>query len=46
MPLRRISVSVYVPQLQRWQQTWVDKQGAYLDFVGQFSDGWPCRDMP
>jgi hypothetical protein len=23
----------------KWKQTWVDNQGAYLDFVGEFKDG-------
>lgn len=34
-----MSVSVYSPLLDKWQQTWVDNQGAYLDFVGEFADG-------
>lgn len=29
-----MSVSVYNEQSQQWQQTWVDNQGSYLDFVG------------
>lgn len=29
-----ISVSVYNAQTEQWQQTWVDNQGSYLDFVG------------
>jgi hypothetical protein len=33
------SVSVFNPKLAKWQQTWVDNQGAYLDFVGEFKDG-------
>jgi hypothetical protein len=37
-PLRGMSVSTYNPRLGRWQQTWVDNQGGYLDFVGG-SDG-------
>ncbi|MEZ4655379.1 MAG: hypothetical protein R3E12_17760 [Candidatus Eisenbacteria bacterium] len=28
------SVSVWVPQVNRWKQTWVDNQGGYLDFEG------------
>jgi hypothetical protein len=39
VPLRGISVSMYNARLQKWQQTWVDNQGAYLDFVGEFRDG-------
>jgi Protein of unknown function (DUF1579) len=38
-PLRGLSVSAYSPRLQKWQQTWVDNQGAYLDFVGEFKEG-------
>jgi hypothetical protein len=33
------SWSVYSPQLKKWQQTWVDNSGAYLDFTGEFKDG-------
>jgi len=33
------SWSVYSPQLKKWQQTWVDDQGAYLDLTGEFKDG-------
>ena len=29
-----MSVSVYNVQTAQWQQTWVDNQGSYLDFVG------------
>jgi hypothetical protein len=32
------SWSVYSPQLKKWQQTWVDNAGAYLDFTGEFKD--------
>jgi len=39
MPLRGSSFSVYVPQAKRWQQTWVDNQGGYLDFIGGMSQG-------
>jgi hypothetical protein len=38
-PFKGMSVSVYNPQLKKWQQTWVDSQGAYLDLVGEFKDG-------
>lgn len=30
------SYSVYNPQTKEWKQTWVDNQGAYLDFIGKF----------
>lgn len=29
-----MSTSVYNPRLGKWQQTWVDNQGSYLEFVG------------
>ena len=32
------SYSVYNAQTQQWKQTWVDNQGAYLDFVGRFQN--------
>ncbi len=38
-PLRGLSVSTYNTQLGKWQQTWVDNTGSYLDFVGEFVDG-------
>jgi len=37
--LHGISLSVYNTQTGKWQQTWVDNQGSYLDFVGGFRDG-------
>lgn len=33
-PLIGNSVSVYNLRLKRWQQTWVDNSGSYLDFSG------------
>ena len=33
------SVSVYNRHTQKWQQTWVDNSGGYLDFVGGWEDG-------
>jgi len=33
------SVSVFNKGTQQWQQTWVDNNGSYLDFVGEFKDG-------
>lgn len=38
-PLLGLSVSLYNPRTKQWQQTWVDNQGAYLDFTGGFADG-------
>lgn len=29
------SYSVYNPQTGQWKQTWVDNNGAYLDFIGK-----------
>ncbi len=36
---RGMSVSTYVPLLKLWRQTWVDSNGNYLVFTGQFKDG-------
>ena len=33
-----MSVSAYNKEQGKWFQTWVDNQGAYLDFVGEFKD--------
>ena len=37
--LHGMSVSVFNPNTGRWNQTWVDNQGGYLDFEGGFDDG-------
>jgi len=39
MALRGMSVSIFDPVAGKWKQTWVDNQGASLDFVGEFKDG-------
>ena len=39
MHLRGRSVSLYDTNSHRWKQTWVDNEGGYLDFVGDFKDG-------
>jgi hypothetical protein len=39
MSLHGMSVSLFDPTSGKWKQTWVDNQGAYLDFVGEFKDG-------
>jgi len=39
MHLRGMSVSTYVARAGKWKQTWVDNEGSYLDFVGEFKDG-------
>lgn len=37
--LQGLSVSVYVPELGKWRQTWVDNNASYMDLVGGFADG-------
>jgi hypothetical protein len=39
MPLRGMSVSTFDANAGKWKQTWVDNEGGYLDFVGEFKDG-------
>lgn len=39
MALRGMSVSTLDASSGRWKQTWVDNEGGYLDFVGEFQDG-------
>jgi hypothetical protein len=39
MHLRGISVSVFDTNSGHWKQTWVDNEGGYLDFIGDFKDG-------
>jgi Protein of unknown function (DUF1579) len=39
MHLRGKSVSVFDAGARRWKQTWVDNEGGYLDFAGEFKDG-------
>lgn len=39
MHLRGMSVSLYDMRARKWKQTWVDNEGAYLDFTGEFKDG-------
>ncbi|HKW35434.1 MAG TPA: hypothetical protein VJN92_20650 [Candidatus Acidoferrum sp.] len=39
MRLRGMSVSSFLPRAGKWKQTWVDNEGSYLDFVGEFKDG-------
>jgi hypothetical protein len=38
-PFHGTSLSIYDLKPGKWKQTWVDNQGAYLDFVGEFKDG-------
>lgn len=37
--LQGMSVSVYDPERRLWCQTWVDNNGSYLDFTGNFESG-------
>jgi hypothetical protein len=39
MHLRGKSLSTYDARLGKWKQTWVDNEGGYLDFFGEFSHG-------
>jgi hypothetical protein len=39
MSLRGTSVSTFNRRMHKWQQTWVDNEGSYLDFIGEFKDG-------
>jgi hypothetical protein len=39
MHLRGQSVSIFDVRAGKWKQTWVDNEGGYLDFVGEFKDG-------
>jgi hypothetical protein len=37
--LHGISISTFNTRSGKWQQTWVDNQGGYLDFTGEFKNG-------
>ena len=39
MHLRGTSLSTFDARAGKWKQTWVDNEGGYLDFVGEFKDG-------
>ncbi|HWZ83781.1 MAG TPA: DUF1579 family protein [Terriglobales bacterium] len=39
IPLRGTSISLFDRTAKKWKQTWVDNEGSYLDFVGEFKDG-------
>lgn len=39
MHLRGKSMSIFDTRAGKWKQTWVDNEGGYLDFVGEFKDG-------
>ena len=36
--LKGASFSAYNTKLNKWQQTWVDNNGSYMDFIGEFKD--------
>ena len=38
-PLHGKSLSLFDTRSGKWKQTWVDNQGGYLDFIGEFRDG-------
>lgn len=38
IPLIGRSLSVFSPHYARWHQTWVDNQGSYLDFIGEWDE--------
>lgn len=37
--LRGTSVSMFDLNSGKWKQTWVDNEGGYLDFVGEYKEG-------
>jgi hypothetical protein len=39
IPLRGMSLSSYNTNHGKWQQTWVDNNGNYFDFAGEFQHG-------
>ena len=39
MHLRGTSVSTFDARSLHWKQTWVDNEGSYLDFAGDFNNG-------
>jgi hypothetical protein len=39
MALQGTSVSTFDVRSGKWKQTWVDNEGGYLDFVGEWKDG-------
>jgi hypothetical protein len=39
MRLRGTSISIFDTTAGKWKQTWVDNEGSYLDFTGEFKDG-------
>ena len=43
--LQGLSISVYIPALGKWRQTWVDNNGSYMDFIGGFVGGEMALSM-
>jgi hypothetical protein len=39
MHLRGTSISIFDLSAGKWKQTWVDNEGGYLDFAGEFKGG-------
>jgi hypothetical protein len=39
LPMRGTSVSTFDTRAEKWKQTWVDNEGGYLDFAGEFANG-------
>lgn len=39
MHLRGTSVSTFDARSGKWKQTWVDNEGGYLDFIGEWKNG-------
>ena len=39
MHLRGVSLSTFDTRTRKWKQTWVDNEGGYLDFTGEFKEG-------
>ena len=44
--LMGMSVSVFDVASGKWKQTWVDNQGSYLDFTGEFKDNQMILSRP
>ena len=44
-PFQGLSLSVFVPELGKWRQTWVDSSGNYMDFAGFFDNGKMALSM-
>ena len=38
LPLRGMSLSAYNAKINKWQQTWVDNEGSYWSFSGDYKE--------